>query len=860
MRAVVIDPQLAAFGHHIEFNKHVLRLLDGVCTEIIFLDVDGIVASSGEYGNVEFIDITDEFYSGGTGKSITSEEFKIAQHRETTYKSFWARIEALEPDFVLFTSDGYYRKFYKFIPQKRAFKILVIIHIIWSVLRTVEKDDEFKRALENSIDAILVLEPFFISALAKHPKIKIDWFPLRSYLSERQADLSNLRNKPSQFPRIGTVGVVNERRNNKFLIDALADVTDAEFDYVVVGELMPAVSEEVLSAAQRFRSQSKNNLECRFGYLEGAEFQSVISSLDFGLLAYDAERNLQASAAIYSYTELGVPLLVPDTELFRAYADYYPGLLLTYPALDSAGLGDAISMACSDIYRRQLEVRYDRAKRTFFEINDISHHRQYLSNYLQDLINPREAHMSCFTKGNEAFRRESFGEALNYYALSRAENVHFHHNLLNAAEVFRRLGDKYAVSRSYGQAVSRNDSLKSCGDLPLTEGGDFEIFVFPVFDCQIKLNDFLCRVYWHYYPIVEFISRIIIITDFQATKNFVVPPYLTETIYTLQQYFDSKIAFVRPHDIGGLDFTKVRLSLVWKYGSDEERKTPFPPQLGHLYRKPIWRVDDERERFATSFYLRSAASLLDAKELRGHSWRLFRDLAHEFHGKPAAVFGTGPSLSDAFKVSFDGVNTIVANSMVKNVELLDHLRPKMIVCADAIFHAGPSTYAEEFRQHLRFALSRYQCPLVVPERDIHIYRRYFADEPFKIISVPFESGETPNYRMLEDFCVTTTGNVLTLFSLQIALSLSSSVDIYGCDGRPKEENSYFWGHDKSAQFNDRMDDIKNAHPGFFNISYDDYYGEHCDTLEAWLAHAESLGKVARSRTFSYIDALVRRSV
>ncbi|GGZ85661.1 hypothetical protein GCM10011617_00070 [Novosphingobium arvoryzae] len=126
--------------------------------------------------------------------------------------------------------------------------------------------------------------------------------------------------------------------------------------------------------------------------------------------------------------------------------------------------------------------------------------------------------------------------------------------------------------------------------------------------------------------------------------------------------------------------------------------------------------------------------------------------------------------------------------------------------------------------------------------------------------MPLQKVSQPNFDMCNDFYVASTGNILTLFLLQIAFTFADRVDIYGCDGRPLNENNYFWKHDKTAQLNERMDDIQRAHPGFFRISYDDYYEEHCGTLDSFLKGAEELGKIAVSKTFSHIPALVERAL
>lgn len=82
----------------------------------------------------------------------------------------------------------------------------------------------------------------------------------------------------------------------------------------------------------------------------------------------------------------------------------------------------------------------------------------------------------------------------------------------------------------------------------------------------------------------------------------------------------------------------------------------------------------------------------------------------------------------------------------------------------------------------------------------------------------------------------------------------------GCDGRPLVDDGYFWGHDKSVQINDKMDNIQRVHPGFFKIDYNDYYFEHCHTLENMLQDGEAIGKRFWHAGPSHIPALKKRQL
>jgi hypothetical protein len=183
------------------------------------------------------------------------------------------------------------------------------------------------------------------------------------------------------------------------------------------------------------------------------------------------------------------------------------------------------------------------------------------------------------------------------------------------------------------------------------------------------------------------------------------------------------------------------------------------------------------------------------------------------------------------------------------------------VFGDPIFHGGCSSYAGVFRSHLYKVMDIYNPYIIVPFRD---YKLYIENMPHdyrkRIIGIPTGGySEALNLDLQDRFIVRPTRNILTLLLIPLATSIFKEIGIMGCDGRRMEDNQYFWNHHKASQFNDQMEDIKRAHPAFFDIDYDDYYFTHCEILEQWLAEAEKRGVKVENLTKSYIPALQKRS-
>lgn len=376
------------------------------------------------------------------------------------------------------------------------------------------------------------------------------------------------------------------------------------------------------------------------------------------------------------------------------------------------------------------------------------------------------------------------------------------------------------------------------------------VLFYPVFGEQASLTDHFCRAHWYLRP-------------FAARLSDVVLAHTGETLGPRPEYLDASFSvddnFVSLHPVADqaeLD-ARVRdadIILLW-----DNAHADAPVLRG----KKIVRIDHGANQHASSYYLKVAERFFPdlQAEYQRASRKVFARIAARCKSQIGYIFGTGPGLAHAAGHDFSDGVSIACNSMVRNHDLMERLKPPLIVVGDPIFHAGPSSYAAAFRAALIAAMDRYNSDLVVPMRDYHIYLAHlparFAD---RICAIPFEPAEAPNLDLTRALHVSTTSNVLTLFLVPLAATFFEQIRIFGCDGRPLDQNTYFWSHDKASQFNDEMGAIQRAHPAFFAIDYDDYYLKHCATLETWLAAAEAAGKQVSNHTQSYIPALLKRSV
>jgi len=394
----------------------------------------------------------------------------------------------------------------------------------------------------------------------------------------------------------------------------------------------------------------------------------------------------------------------------------------------------------------------------------------------------------------------------------------------------------------------------------------FKVFYYPAFDHKTPFTDQWCRMLWYLAPMAHDIEEVVLPHSLPDTNPGPVPAYLDQSIPELAARLAGKIRFIRESDHAAMEKAAADADIIINWRTADGQRpgiaSSFAREVARRQGQRLYRVDHETERHAGDPYLycsadnntRAAEDLEDCKR----KWDTF---ARRQRGSIGYIFGTGPSLSQAMHHDCSDGATIACNSMVKNRELMHHLKPVAITAADAIFHAGPSSYAGDWREHLRWAMNEFDAYLFVRWRDYRVYLS-FLDKPLheRIVGVPHVGGDRPSLDLSTRFEVVGTNNILTFFEIPLATSLFQTINIMGCDGRPLNESGYFWGHDPASQLVDRMDDIKLAHPAFFRIDYNDYYLAHCERLRVWIESAEEAGHTVRNLTASHIPVLQQRTV
>jgi len=376
----------------------------------------------------------------------------------------------------------------------------------------------------------------------------------------------------------------------------------------------------------------------------------------------------------------------------------------------------------------------------------------------------------------------------------------------------------------------------------------------PTFSNTADLQDQLARAAF-YLTSLE-LERVYFIVDGEIPTSFVEPQGMDPGIARMAEELWPRISFVAAGDQSAVDAAMEASDVVFRW-RDPEKGADEPAQLKD---KKTWLVDKRTRRMEGSLFVEAAfRSQPDMHHLIMRNQQALTRLVKKLGRSDAAyVFGTGPSASRYDEFDFSNGVSIVCNTIIKDEELMDHVRPDILVFADPIFHFGCSQYAASFRELACKAAEKYDLAIVIPIK-YYAHLTWLCPELEKrIVGVPFDKKLQVNTDLTKKFHVPPIDNILTLLLLPVAATFSDDIQIIGCDGRDPTEKGKFWSHNAKTQLGDLMQNIKDVHPGFFKLDYEDYYQRHCDNLEHWIATAEDQGVYCTSMVESKIPALRSR--
>ena len=385
------------------------------------------------------------------------------------------------------------------------------------------------------------------------------------------------------------------------------------------------------------------------------------------------------------------------------------------------------------------------------------------------------------------------------------------------------------------------------------------VLFYPTLTSADEIQDKLSRAAFYLCSID--VDRVYFVYRGEVPARFVAPPGMDPSIDELVAKLRPRVSFIREDDVDGMRAAVEDSALIFRWRAEDDTWG----QLRKLSRtdladKKVWIVNKDARRTESTLFVSAVFEAHPDRELILEKNRAaFAELAARLGRREKAyVFGTGPSASRYAEFDFSDGVSIVCNTIIRDEALMDHVRPRLLVFADHIFHFGLSAYAASFRKMACEAAEKYDLTILIPLKYYaHLCRLCPELEP-RVIGVPFDRSIEPNLDLRQHFQLWPIDNILTLFLVPLGFTFAREINIIGCDGRVPADEGSFWKHNAKTQIGELYETVRSTHPGFFNVNYEDYYDRHCQNLERWLQAAEAEGVLCQSLVESHIPALRRR--
>jgi hypothetical protein len=203
----------------------------------------------------------------------------------------------------------------------------------------------------------------------------------------------------------------------------------------------------------------------------------------------------------------------------------------------------------------------------------------------------------------------------------------------------------------------------------------------------------------------------------------------------------------------------------------------------------------------------------------------------------------------------------VCNSTIADEAALAHLKPALLFCGDPVQHAGASLYAGKFREDLARAMAAPDRYVVTQLGYVPYFNEILAEEAReRVIGIGNDRRPKFNIDLEAEYVTAATANIFTMLVLPVAFTVSTRVDIFGCDGMAFAQATKPWSHANESDYMGKMAVTHRVHPGFWQRNFEEEYWSYCQDMEDILIDAEAKGVQVAARTPSFVPALAKRYV
>lgn len=384
------------------------------------------------------------------------------------------------------------------------------------------------------------------------------------------------------------------------------------------------------------------------------------------------------------------------------------------------------------------------------------------------------------------------------------------------------------------------------------------VLFYPAIENEADFNDTVARAAWYLSPLD--VSKIYIIID-KLDTSFKKPSYIGSNIDRIYDKFKNRFIWIKSNnDIKIRQAIEdsnlfLRLTKSAKLKSEHQKRIMDKKRNGF----PIRDVNRLTIRRNESNYIEASYNLSDNKDKELEACKI--KYKKFIKGIPstiktrAYIFGTGPSINTYAKYNYDDGISIICNTLIINKKFIEHVKPKVLCITDSLFHFSPTNYAFKLRESISKHCYEKGIYIFTTQHHYHNFVYHYPHLKELTIGIPFVRDAPINFDLSQNFYVNAANNVLTIFMLPLACSIADEIVLTGFDGRPKNENNYFFKYGENFQLNDEYHTLKESTPAFFNIDYNkDNYFPHLAWIDKYIGYGKKLGKKFFITHPTYIDA------
>jgi hypothetical protein len=405
-----------------------------------------------------------------------------------------------------------------------------------------------------------------------------------------------------------------------------------------------------------------------------------------------------------------------------------------------------------------------------------------------------------------------------------------------------------------------------------------DILFYPPFPSRPQLFDQLFRSVWHFLPALKKINRLIFPYSGDDFALLDTRQTLSMAQLYLSRDFDPAIADYAPRFMDTISivadgvfdpshYTKAQYPnlkgvIVW-HVSDASAVAAARQIAALTGAELVWAdpVAVQQETLGVIRFIYQLFPQAELERLVNDCYGIFRSHLKNWKGRAVSAFGNGPSLNTVVEAKLDPGRTlrVICNSTIADGAALAHLKPEIMFCGDPIQHCGASLYAGRFRRDLANAMTDPSRVLVTQLGYVPYFKEVISPEGHgRIIGIGNDRRPGFNIDLTQEFLTAATANIFTMLVLPVVFTISSQIEIYGCDGMPFAAATKPWSHANEDDYMGKMAVTHRVHPSFWQRNYEEEFWSYCRDMEDIIGVAEAKGVCVTARTPSFVPALAKR--